>query len=96
VNDSTARIVSEATHTSSYEKILSFSKRLKKQWYHFNSTTYYRGKYRTLGYKDENGTWHGLVRAIVKKQAEVGINLLGMNNERLDVVNYLPPILSDK
>jgi hypothetical protein len=57
---------------------------------------YYRNKDGTLGYKDENGTWHGLVRFIVKKQADVGINLLGMNNERLDVVHYLPPILSDK
>jgi hypothetical protein len=36
------------------------------------------------------------MRVIVKKQADVGINLMGMNNERLDVVHYFPPILSDK
>jgi hypothetical protein len=61
-----------------------------------NSTTYYRYENGSLGYIDENGTWYGLVRVIVKKQADVGINVLGMNDERLDVVHYLPPILSDK
>jgi hypothetical protein len=57
---------------------------------------YYRDKDRTLGYRDEKGTWHGLVSVIMKKQADVGINPLGMNNERLDVVDFLPPILNDK
>jgi hypothetical protein len=36
------------------------------------------------------------VGVIIKKEADVGINLLGMNNERRDVVDFLPPILSDK
>lgn len=49
-----------------------------------------------LGYKDDNGTWHGLVEELVKRQAEVGINILAMTNERMDAIDFLPPILNDK
>jgi hypothetical protein len=50
----------------------------------------------TLGYRDDNGTWLGTVGALVRKEAEVAINLLAMTTERLDAVDFLPPILNDR
>jgi hypothetical protein len=64
--------------------------------HNINRTSYYRSEKRILGYKDENGTWHGLVDELVKRQAEVGINMLAITNERIDAVDYLPPIFNDK
>jgi ionotropic glutamate receptor NMDA 3A len=49
-----------------------------------------------LGYKDENGTWRGVVGALVTKRAEVAFSPLAMSNERLDAIDFLPPILNDR
>jgi hypothetical protein len=64
--------------------------------HNINRNSYYRSETRKLGYKDENGTWHGLVDELVKRRAEVGINLLAITNERKEAIDFLPPILNDK
>ncbi|KAJ4432606.1 hypothetical protein ANN_21229 [Periplaneta americana] len=50
----------------------------------------------TLGHKDSNGTWHGLVGAVVLNRTDIVINILALDQERMDVVDYLSPIWNDK
>jgi hypothetical protein len=65
-------------------------------YHNINRNSYYRSDTKMLGYKDENGTWHGLVDELVKRRAEVGINILALTSDRMDAVDFLPPILNDK
>jgi hypothetical protein len=48
------------------------------------------------GFRNENGTWSGVVGLIVTEKVEFGINLFSCTAERMDVVHYLPPILNSK
>jgi hypothetical protein len=48
------------------------------------------------GFRNENGTWSGIVGLIVTEKVELGISLFSCTAERMDVVEYLPPILTSK
>jgi hypothetical protein len=48
------------------------------------------------GIRSENGTWSGAVGLIATDKVELGISLFSCTAERMDVVQYLPPILNSK
>ncbi|XP_021920429.1 glutamate receptor ionotropic, kainate 5-like [Zootermopsis nevadensis] len=60
------------------------------------TTVYLRTEDRILGYKDQYGAWRGVVNELVTRKADVGINLLAMTTERLEAIDFLPPILNDR
>jgi hypothetical protein len=41
-------------------------------------------------------SWNGMLGMVIKKEVEVGINMLEVANFRMDVAEFLPPIFSSK
>lgn len=48
------------------------------------------------GFRDANGTWNGVVGMVATDEVEFGLSLFSFVKERMDVIDYLPPILSQK
>jgi hypothetical protein len=50
----------------------------------------------TYGLQKANGTWSGVVGMVATDEVEIGIGLFSFTEERMDVIDYLPPILNLK
>jgi hypothetical protein len=48
------------------------------------------------GYRDANGTWNGVVGMVTTDDVEFGLSLFSFVEERMDVIDYLPPVLIPK
>jgi len=50
----------------------------------------------SYGSEDKNMSWSGILGMVVRKEVEVGINLLHFSSYRMAVVGFLPPIFNSK
>jgi hypothetical protein len=41
----------------------------------------------------ENGTWSGVIGSILRNESVVGLSASSMTNDRLNVVDFLTPLL---
>ncbi|PNF23956.1 hypothetical protein B7P43_G10051 [Cryptotermes secundus] len=48
------------------------------------------------GFRNANGTWTGIVGMVATDEVEIGIGLFSFTEGRMDVIDYLPPILNPK
>jgi hypothetical protein len=49
-----------------------------------------------FGYRLDNGSWIGVVGMIVRREVEVGISFFAYLLDRMDAVDFLPPIWNVK
>jgi hypothetical protein len=50
----------------------------------------------TYGNQDETGKWGGVVGLVSREDADVGINIMAYSTERINSVDFLPPIWTSK
>jgi hypothetical protein len=48
------------------------------------------------GFRDSNGTWNGVVALAATAEVDLGLGLYTHAQERMEVVDYLPPVLKPK
>jgi hypothetical protein len=44
------------------------------------------------GSKDSRGLWNGVIGMIVNMDFDVGLNVLDLDNTRMDAVDFFPPL----
>lgn len=49
----------------------------------------YHGSYGAI---DSNGTWDGVIGSVAANEADVGLNVLDFETNRLAAVDYFPPL----
>jgi hypothetical protein len=50
----------------------------------------------SYGSEEGNLSWSGILGMVVKKEVEVGINMLEFASYRMEIVGFLPPIYTSK
>jgi hypothetical protein len=50
----------------------------------------------SYGSEEGNMSWSGILGMVVKKEVEVGINMLEFASYRMEIVEFLPPIFTSK
>jgi hypothetical protein len=59
-------------------------------------TDYHRSPDETFGVKLENGSWNGVVGLVVRGEVHVSNSAFMYNAPRMEVVDYLDPMSSDR
>ncbi|XP_023717024.1 probable glutamate receptor [Cryptotermes secundus] len=61
--------------------------------YRMNFTTRYEEpSHGSYGARDSNGRWDGVIGSVAANEADVGLNVLDFGTERLDDVDFFPPL----
>jgi hypothetical protein len=50
----------------------------------------------SYGTEDQNGSWSGMVGEVVKRRADIGLNLFIFTSKRAAAVDFFSPIFSTK
>jgi hypothetical protein len=61
-----------------------------------SSTDYVTLEDGVFGFRLDNGSWSGAVGMVVRKEVDVGISFFAYLVDRMDAVDFLPPIWNVK
>jgi hypothetical protein len=57
---------------------------------------YHTPKENSYGSQEGNKSWSGIVGMVMRKEVEVGISVLEFARNRMEIVEFLPPIFMPK
>jgi hypothetical protein len=57
---------------------------------------YHTPKENSYGSEEGNKSWSGMIGMVIKKEVEVGINIFEFVINRMEIVEFLPPVFRSK